>query len=326
MAEATVGTNFLTLSHRAKRFDVENAIQQANAGRSHKQGIEYQWQDALTASPIWRKITVAPMRWPKGQSIVSIQEITDQITHQIQLENYEAELLELKTNFSSLVHDLRSPLTSFKLYLDLLQKAKTGKKEKYLTIMHQEIMHMNKLVDDLLALSRLEIPDVHSLALVDIMSLVQEVVVVEQPIANDKGLTLRFLFPNEEPVWVWGQSRQLLRVVTNLVSNALRYTAVGTVTIQLKLEPEQNRVELTVSDTGIGIAPEVLPFIFEPFFRSPRAQAVTPKGTGLGLAIVKRIIALHNGSIDVFSELNQGTSFRIFLPLVRDTAVSQPSP
>ena len=266
------------------------------------------------------------MRWPKGQSIVSIQEITDQITHQIQLENYEAELLELKTNFSSLVHDLRSPLTSFKLYLDLLQKAKTGKKEKYLTIMHQEIMHMNKLVDDLLALSRLEIPDVHSLALVDIMSLVQEVVVVEQPIANDKGLTLRFLFPNEEPVWVWGQSRQLLRVVTNLVSNALRYTAVGTVTIQLKLEPEQNRVELTVSDTGIGIAPEVLPFIFEPFFRSPRAQAVTPKGTGLGLAIVKRIIALHNGSIDGFSELNQGTSFRIFLPLVRDTAVSQPSP
>lgn len=321
VAGVAVGTDFMQLCQNTNRHEVRHIVQQAVAGHRVKQGVEYQWQEPSIGSPIWRKLTVAPMQWPKGKVVVSIQEITDLVIHQIQLANYEAELLELKTNFSSLVHDLRSPLTSFNLYLDLLKRAKPGKKAHYLTIMHQEVTHMNQLIDDLLTLTRLETLEDHPLALVDLANLVHEVVKVEQPIAEGKGLVLQFLSLNQEPIWVWGQSRQLTRVITNLVSNALRYTAVGQVTVQLKIDELQTHAEMLVTDTGMGIAPEVLPYIFEAFFRSPRAQAFAPKGTGLGLAIVKRIITLHNGRIEVSSQLNQGTTFRVTLPL-GDTAVA----
>lgn len=322
VANVVVGTDFLQLCQTANRHEVRHILQQAAAGRAAKQGIEYQWKEAADASPIWRKMTVAPLQWPKGNLVVSLQEITELVLHQIQLASFEAELQELKTNFSSLVHDLRSPLTSFNLYLDLLKMAKPAKKAQYLTIMQQEVTHMNLLVDDLLTLTSLETIENYPLTLVDLTSLVEEVVKVEQPIAAGKGLALHFLTSSQEPILVWGQSRQLTRVVTNLVSNALRYTAVGQVTIQLGVGNDATQAEIIVTDTGMGIAPEVLPYIFEPFFRSPRAQAFAPRGTGLGLAIVKRIITMHDGSIDISSQLDRGTTVRLTLPRVGDTAVA----
>lgn len=315
VAEVALGTDFLQLCQRTNRLDVLQLVQQAIAGRSVKQTLEYQWQEAADLSPIWRKITVAPMNWPKGKAVITIQGITDLIRHQIQLEAFEVALTELKTNFSALVHDLRSPLTSFNLYLDLLKAAQPPKKEAYFSILHKEVSHMNQLVDDLLTISRLEMLENFPKTLVDLANLLPEVVKVVQPIIQEKGLELLYVSPSQRPVWVWGQSRQLNRVITNLVNNAIRYTAVGTITIQLQITNNAQNAEIIVSDTGIGIVPEVLPFIFESFFRSPRAQALTPKGTGLGLAIVKRIITLHNGTITVSSEINKGTTFRITLPL-----------
>ena len=317
-----VGTNFLQLCQTANRHEVWHILQQAAAGRVAKQGVEYQWKEAANAAPIWRKMTVAPLQWPKGNLVVSLQEITELVNHQIQQASFAADLLELKTNFTALVHDLRSPLTSLHLYLDLLKMAKPAKKAQYLAIMQQEVNHMGLLVDDLLTLTRLETSENYALALVDLASLVAEVVQVEQPIASGKELALHLLPLPEAPIWVWGQSRQLTRVVTNLVGNALRYTAVGQITVQLKVDNAAKQVELIVADTGMGIAPEVLQFIFEPFFRSPRAQAFAPKGTGLGLAIVKRIVTLHDGHIEIASELNQGTTVRLTFPLAGDTAVA----
>ncbi|MEZ4590805.1 MAG: hybrid sensor histidine kinase/response regulator [Chloroflexota bacterium] len=317
-----VGADFLQLCQTANRHEVRHIIEQAAAGHSAKQAVEYQWKEVANPATVWRKITVAPMQWPRGKLVVSLQEVTDLVVHQIQQASFEAELLELKTNFSSLVHYFRSPLTSLHLYLDLLKVAKPAKKAQYLATMQQEVTHMNLLVDDLLTLTSLETSENYALALVDLASLVAEVVQVEQPIAAGKGLVLHFMPLPEAPIWVWGQSRQLTRVVTNLVGNALRYTAVGQITVQLRVDNAAKQVELMVADTGMGIAPEVLPFIFEPFFRSPRAQAFAPKGTGLGLAIVKRIITLHDGHIEIASELNKGTTVRLTLPLAGDTAVA----
>jgi signal transduction histidine kinase len=105
------------------------------------------------------------------------------------------------------------------------------------------------------------------------------------------------------------------------VANGLRYTLIGGVKITLDRSAAAGQIILTVADTGMGIAPEVLPFIFEPFFRSARAQNISPKGTGLGLSIVKRIVTLHEGTIEVFSELNKGTTFRVVFPVVETQGI-----
>lgn len=179
--------------------------------------------------------------------------------------------------------------------------------------MKQEATHMEQLVNDMLTLTRIEeFKDVQYTA-VNLGDLVEQVVMLEMAVAESKRLTLDFT-SEKGPFWVLGQSRQLIRVITNLVANGLRYTVTGGVKITLDRNTATGQIIMTVTDTGMGIAPEVLPFIFEPFFRSARAQNLSPKGTGLGLSIVKRIVTIHEGTIEVFSELNKGTAFRIILP------------
>lgn len=320
ITQTQVGHNFLQLCQSIKRADVAAVIQEALTGRKTMEALEYSWKEPEESLLTWRKLNVTPLRWPKGGAIVSLQEVTELVNSQIHLATYETRLSEMKNNFSALVHDLRSPLTSLRLYLDLLVKGNMARREQYVAVMVQEAVHMEQLIDDMLTLTRIEEIEDFQFTPVNLTHLVEQVVLVEQPVAEGRSLTLVFLNP-QQAVWVMGQSRQLIRVITNLVANGLRYTVAGGVQIILEQDDAARRMILTVIDTGIGIAPEVLPFIFEPFFRSARAQNVSPKGTGLGLSIVKRIVTLHNGSIDVFSELNQGTTFRIILPTIEAPAI-----
>jgi two-component system sensor histidine kinase BaeS len=125
---------------------------------------------------------------------------------------------------------------------------------------------------------------------------------------------------SQDALFVQGQSRLLSRIITNLVANAVRYTISGGVIVSLRRDESATRIVLTVADSGIGIAPEVLPHIFEPFFRSPRAQNLIQRGSGLGLDIVKRILVLHSGTIEVTSEINKGSMFYISLPAYQEPA------
>jgi two-component system phosphate regulon sensor histidine kinase PhoR len=105
-------------------------------------------------------------------------------------------------------------------------------------------------------------------------------------------------------------------LVNNLVSNAIRYTPDGgTVTVQVG--GTDDHVQLVVSDTGIGIAPDELPRVFDEFFRGEEAKRVFAHGTGLGMAIVKRVVEMHHGRIDVASEPGRGTQFTVTFPRSR---------
>ncbi|MEZ4593682.1 MAG: hypothetical protein R3D55_21445, partial [Chloroflexota bacterium] len=112
VTSVAVGINFLQLCQTANRQEIQQIVEQASAGRSAKRSIEYQWKETTATAATWRKITVAPMQWPTGKLVVSLQEVTDLVIQQIQQASFEAELLELKTIFSALVLDLRSPMTS----------------------------------------------------------------------------------------------------------------------------------------------------------------------------------------------------------------------
>jgi two-component system phosphate regulon sensor histidine kinase PhoR len=120
-----------------------------------------------------------------------------------------------------------------------------------------------------------------------------------------------------------GDANQLIQVIVNLLSNALRYTLEGEVNV--KLFAKDTQAVLEVQDTGIGISSEHLPRIFERFYRVDRARSRETGGTGLGLSIVKHIVESHKGTIEVESELNVGSTFRVKIPLIVPKDSSEPS-
>lgn len=320
ITQTQVGINFLQLCQGINRSDVAAVIQQVLSGTKTREWLEYSWKEPGGTLLVWRKINATTLRWPKGGVILSLQEVTELINSQIHLDTYETQISEMKRNFSSLVHDLRSPLTAMNLYLDLLQRGPSANRERYMAMLKQEATHMEQLVNDMLTLTRIEEFKEGQFTVVNLADLVEQVVMLEKPVAENKHLTLHFT-NDKGPFWVKGHSRELVRVITNLVANGLRYTLTGGVKITLDRDTAVGDIILTVTDTGIGIVPEVLPFIFEPFFRSVQAQNISPKGTGLGLSIVKRILTIHDGTIEVFSEPDKGTTFRIVLPVIETQGI-----
>jgi len=148
---------------------------------------------------------------------------------------------------------------------------------------------------------------------VAINSSLARVVIILQPRAEEKGVTLTFRQAREE-LAVWATEEALDHLFTNLVDNAVKYTPPdGTVTVTLSRDGDQAQVR--VSDSGIGIPADSLPHLFEEFYRAPNARAFKAVGTGLGLAIVKELIERYHGRIAVESTMGQGTTFAVNFPL-----------
>jgi signal transduction histidine kinase len=131
------------------------------------------------------------------------------------------------------------------------------------------------------------------------------------PVAEDAGIKLIFE-PDPALPLIRAEQNQIARLVTNLVSNAIRYTAQGHVL--LKTCCKDGKIGLIVQDTGVGIEPRDLPHVFERFYRGQNVRQSGIPGTGLGLAIVKEIVNLHEGTIEIESVLGKGTTFQIWLP------------
>jgi two-component system phosphate regulon sensor histidine kinase PhoR len=183
---------------------------------------------------------------------------------------------------------------------------------------------MQRLVDDLLALSRLEDAQ-NKLAesIIDMQGLVQASVNDAKVMsAGRHQVTV-----NAEPSWLLGNRDEISSLVSNLVSNAIRYTADGG-HVDVSLRVQQAELHFTVRDNGEGIAPEHLPRLTERFYRVDRGRSRVAGGTGLGLAIVKHVLMRHGGRLDIESTQgtqHHGSTFRVIFPVGR-TMVSQPKP
>ncbi|MEX1020803.1 MAG: PAS domain-containing protein [Litorilinea sp.] len=232
------------------------------------------------------------------------------------------ELDRLKSKFvSNVSHELRTPIASLKLYLNLLERGKEAKREQYQAMLRQSADRLGQLVQDILSLSRLEIAQLQprDFAPTDLNSVVTQVVQHLQPQAEAVGLVLAFKPCPNLPLII-GDFNQLSQLVTNLVGNALTYTQQGTVCVetiqQLEGEDTPPCVHLVVKDSGAGIHPEDLPHVFDRFYRGTYMQDQDIPGTGLGLAIVKEIVHMHQGQIDLTSELGNGTTIDVELPFL----------
>ncbi len=213
-------------------------------------------------------------------------------------------------------HELRSPLTSIKLRTEALldeERMDPERRRRFLEEVDREADRLRRLAERLLDLTRLQIrPEAHPFHEVDLGAVLTDALTMLQPRATRGGIHLEGDIPPDLPR-VWGSDEDLSEVIYNLLDNALKHTPEGG-TVRVTARADETHIHLTVADTGVGIPPEDLPHIFEPFYRVDKARSRRKEGNGLGLAIVKAIVETHGGTIEVTSTLGEGTTFHVQLP------------
>ncbi len=246
----------------------------------------------------------------------SFNEMADTIVRNIdEIKTMDNLRRELVANVS---HDLRTPLATIHGYIEtLLIKAETLTAEergKYLKTVLSSTDRLRMLVDELFELSKLEAqqtrpnPEPFSIS-----ELVQDISQKYLLIAEKKGIRFVCSIPRDLPLIV-ADIALIDRVIQNLADNAVKFTpSGGTVTIELRSQPDS--VEVSIADTGAGIAEEDIPLIFDRYNKGSQKNMFQNDGAGLGLAIVKKILEVHNISISVRSRKNEGTVFSFALPL-----------
>ncbi|WP_370316273.1 ATP-binding protein [Sagittula sp.] len=220
-------------------------------------------------------------------------------------------------------HELRTPLTALIGFIETLKGPARGDpagQARFLSIMESEAARMNRLIGDLLSLSRVEADErVRPTTRLDPAEIARSTLHGLRPIAEEAGVTIDLSVP-DVPLSIPGDEDQLRQVLTNLVENAIKYSGRGaSVTVTLTAVDYEPRVRgrgvrLTVSDTGPGIDQIHLPRLTERFYRVDSHRSREMGGTGLGLAIVKHIVNRHRGRLRVDSELGKGTTFTVILP------------
>lgn len=242
----------------------------------------------------------------------------------------ERELDKLKTDFISVVsHELRTPLTSIKGYTDLLLSGATGEiselQGEFLSIIQSSTTRLSNLINDILDISRIESGTIEiKHEPIDYRRIVADTLRLMKAAADEKQISMDASLPETIPP-VRGDIDKVAQVLGNLVSNAIKYTPEGGwVKVSLEITGEAS-VLTSVTDSGIGIAPEDQKRLFQKFFRADNTSTREAGGTGLGLVIAKTIVELLGGAIWVESEPGRGTRFYFTLPLYLE-AGSAPLP
>lgn len=216
-------------------------------------------------------------------------------------------LPRIKTDFiANASHELKTPLTAIRGYLELLREEPGN--IRYLNIVERNVDRLIALSSDITLLSRIEnkAPEIE---LVDVSGLQHDLAELFDKQGRETGVMLRFSVDSQAR-FLYGDRLMLLQMFINLIENAYHFTLAGAITVSVTADA--SHIILSVSDTGQGIPARDLPRIFERFYS--RARDHGRPGTGLGLAIVKRIVLAHNGTIDVKSAINKGTTVVIHIP------------
>ena len=228
--------------------------------------------------------------------------------------------------FAEISHELRTPLTAVQGFVEAIRDGMVQDEallERYLETIYTQTVHLTRLVDDILALSRLESGNITVEKLpVDLTALAQGVAMSMEGLANSKNTSI-LLEKKTENAIVIGDVDRMEQIIRNLLKNAVRATENGV--IRVGVDARQGEVVLTIEDNGIGIAPEDLSHIWDRFYRvkDRRGGHMQEKGSGLGLVIVKKLVQLQGGNIDVASQLGKGTIFSISFPSFDQKQVSE---
>jgi signal transduction histidine kinase/DNA-binding NarL/FixJ family response regulator len=263
----------------------------------------------------WLSLCVVPTEIYNQKHVVVV---IDDITARKEAEKKLKETMEMKSQFVSTVsHELRTPLTCIKEGVTIVLDGVVGeinKKQKYfLDIANRNINRLAELINDVLDFQKLDAGKMKlNLHESDVRQVAEEIHETMMLPAKSKEVEFSLELDENLPKVTFDRDR-VIQVLTNLVSNAIKFTPQGG-QVRLSFQQQNDELVIRVSDTGMGIPKEELPKIFTRFYRVQQPGKEI-KGTGLGLAIVKKIMILHGGRIEVESELDHGSTFSVFLPL-----------
>lgn len=278
-------------------YDIESLVRDAiHSGEQRQEELSF-------AFPSDRTAIVNAWPGPEGDvAYVSIRETTE-------LRKLERIRQDFVANVS---HELRTPLASIRAMsetmIDEVGEGKTAR-PKYLEKIVEEVDRLALIANDLLVLSTAESNPVRK-QVCDLAAISRAAVARIEHKAHEKGLRLTYEGPGG--LTVQANIAQMSQVVTNLIDNAVNYTPGGFVKVVVYEDGDE--AIFKVADSGIGIPSEELGRIFERFYRVDKGRSRVTGGTGLGLSIVKHIVEAHGGRVEVDSELNRGTTFRVYLP------------
>jgi signal transduction histidine kinase/HAMP domain-containing protein len=235
---------------------------------------------------------------------------------------YFKEIDTMKSEFVATVsHDLRSPLTLMRGYATMLDMVGelNDQQRGYIRKMITGVDNMSGLVSNLLDLGRIEVGVGLQVDHVSVLDILERATSLLQLQAGEKKIALNLEIPKNLPLTIEADQALLHQAVYNLIENAIKYTPEnGSVTVRVRMVPHDLIFE--VEDTGIGIAPDDLPHLFEKFYRGKQREARAQHGSGLGLAIVRSIAEQHSGRVWVESQLGKGSKFFLQIPLTQPKA------
>ena len=235
-----------------------------------------------------------------GGYIIVLQDVSNQM----KLDNMRKEFV------ANVSHELRTPLTSILTYAETLMDGALEDPEtarSFLSVIDEEAQRMKLLVSDLLELSRIDSnQSALEVDVIDLVALLRMAVRQSQVLAKHKGQTID-MEASTTPCFIEGNASRINQVITNILSNAVKYSPENT-TIRVTMETTEKYYRIFIKDQGMGIPPESMPRIFERFYRVDKARARAMGGTGLGLAIVKEIMEEHGGQVHASSQMGEGTT------------------
>jgi PAS domain S-box-containing protein len=297
------------------RYELEVSI---SSSRSEHDG----WHVRKNGTRIWVTGMVSAIRDDAGDLVGLVKIARDQtdLSSQVDFLKRHAALLLLTRNrthrfIRTLGHELRNPLGPLSNAVHAIRKQTSNPGlDPAFQVIARQVSVMTRLAEDLMDITRLETGKVDlKLSAVDLRSVLSEAVASLQRTASEKGLKLETVLPADR-LRVEIDEARFQRLVLNLLSNAIKYTPRGG-SVWVKASQEGEEVVFSVEDTGIGIAADVLPQIFELFTQETRAAGQAPGGLGIGLTMVKEIAELHGGVVDAYSAgIGKGSQFKVRLP------------
>ncbi len=249
---------------------------------------------------------------------VTVKSRTKEIHELISTINNLAETLEAveglrKQMTSDIAHELRTPLSTVRSHMEAMIDGIWKPDTARLKSCHEEIMRLNRMVDDLKKLSEFEANNLKlTKTSFDFSELIDRITLNFEAAFVNKGI--QFTTNNYYTGAFYGDRDKISQIIVNLLSNALCYTDKGGEVSVTTTQIDENMV-ITVCDTGIGMLEKELPFIFERFYRTDKSRTKATGGTGIGLTIVKSLVLAHEGTIVVESQLGEGSRFIVKLPL-----------
>ncbi len=286
------------------------------------------WDAIVNASVFIVTVTVSIALLNSMEREIQSHEKLEQITKELRRTNRKLKKLDQeKSEFLSIAtHQLRTPLTSIRGYLSMILEGDFGKVPDKIRPVIERIYEssslMSETITDFLNVSRIELGHMEYYKKeFYCMDMIKDTLEELKPKAKAKNLELVLdtekCPKNCSPV-IYGDYGKIKYIFSNLIENAIKYTPKGKITISGSILFDKKRILISIKDTGIGIDPEEIPFLFSKFKRARNAKNINIKGTGLGLYVAKEMVKAHGGRIWVYSEgVGKGTEFFVELPFVR---------